>query len=397
MCKGKNPELCDDGNACTDDLCDFKSGCVHVDHDGPCNDLNACTANEFCADSKCGGGVAVNCNDGNVCTDDSCDPKTGCQNTPNNASCDDGNACTESDKCADAACKPGNPKSCDDGNVCTNDSCLKDSGCQHTNVQDQTPCGGGNVCVAGSCTSPCQPGNKTFAFTGAVEQWIVPTCAKTVTLEAWGAAGGYKSNPDNAGKGGYAKGTSADLAGKTVYVFVGGQGSYSGIYAVGGFNGGGGHTGPYGYTIGGGGASDVRVGGQELSSRIIVGGGGGGSAWTYESSAKGGHGGGLQGNNGGTHFGDNAYGKGGTQNAGGQAGYFQCWAEAGALGKGGAGANCNSGHGGSGAAGGGYYGGGGADHSGGGGGGSSYTGNLQNASTQTGVRSGNGQITISWQ
>jgi hypothetical protein len=34
----------------------------------------------------------INCNDNNVCTLDSCDPQSGCSNSP--ISCDDGNVCT---------------------------------------------------------------------------------------------------------------------------------------------------------------------------------------------------------------------------------------------------------------------------------------------------------------
>ena len=39
----------------------------------------------------------LNCNDGDLCTDDSCDPASGCINTPN-YDCDDGDACTD-DSC----------------------------------------------------------------------------------------------------------------------------------------------------------------------------------------------------------------------------------------------------------------------------------------------------------
>ena len=39
-------------------------------------------------------GTPINCDDGNPCTTDSCDPVTGCINTPNSNACDDGNVCT---------------------------------------------------------------------------------------------------------------------------------------------------------------------------------------------------------------------------------------------------------------------------------------------------------------
>src|SRR5439155_9567356 len=51
-------------------------------------------------------------NDGNVCTDDSCDPATGCVHAPNTASCTDGNACTTADTCAGSVCVGGPPPVC---------------------------------------------------------------------------------------------------------------------------------------------------------------------------------------------------------------------------------------------------------------------------------------------
>ncbi|HEU4401473.1 MAG TPA: hypothetical protein VFT43_05155, partial [Candidatus Polarisedimenticolia bacterium] len=64
-CLGTQPTNCDDGNPCTDDSCDPVGGCQHVQ---------------------------VSCDDGNVCTTDSCDPVRGCQHVQ--VSCDDGSLCT---------------------------------------------------------------------------------------------------------------------------------------------------------------------------------------------------------------------------------------------------------------------------------------------------------------
>ena len=77
-----------------------------------CNDGNACTTADTCAGGVCVGGPALNCNDGNVCTDDSCNPATGCVNTPNTAPCSDGNACTTADACAGSVCVGGPPPVC---------------------------------------------------------------------------------------------------------------------------------------------------------------------------------------------------------------------------------------------------------------------------------------------
>src|SRR5881398_2893725 len=77
-----------------------------------CNDGNACTTADTCAGGVCVGGSAPNCSDGNVCTDDACDPATGCVNTPNTAACTDGNACTTADTCAGGVCVGGPPPFC---------------------------------------------------------------------------------------------------------------------------------------------------------------------------------------------------------------------------------------------------------------------------------------------
>src|SRR5262249_32058776 len=69
---------CDDGNGCTDDSCNPATGCVHTNNTAPCNDGNACTTNDHCAGGACMGGAALNCDDGVACTVDSCNPLTGC-------------------------------------------------------------------------------------------------------------------------------------------------------------------------------------------------------------------------------------------------------------------------------------------------------------------------------
>jgi subtilisin family serine protease len=47
------------------------------------------------------------CDDGNPCTDDMCDPATGCQHAANTASCSDGSECTLADQCNGGHCQSG--------------------------------------------------------------------------------------------------------------------------------------------------------------------------------------------------------------------------------------------------------------------------------------------------
>ena len=156
QCLGGPSISCDDGNPCTDDLCDAQLGCLHVNNHAACSDGNACTTNDTCSSGTCVGGPPPNCDDGNICTADTCVPATGCLHQNVSVACDDGNACTTNDHCSSGVCLGGAPRSCDDGNPCTTDSCSPTAGCQNVNA-DGASCDDGNACTvndtcrAGSC------------------------------------------------------------------------------------------------------------------------------------------------------------------------------------------------------------------------------------------------------
>ncbi len=158
---------CDDKNGCTTDSCNSKSGdCAHANNTGACDDNNACTANDACAAGKCAGGPKT-CDDGDVCTTDSCDEKAGCQTKiAIGAPCADDAKCLKGTcgKGADGkvTCAVGVIKGCDDNNACTIDTCTADKGCQYDPAKDGTKCGDGDKCVdAAVCgKGSCQPGKK---------------------------------------------------------------------------------------------------------------------------------------------------------------------------------------------------------------------------------------------
>jgi hypothetical protein len=126
--------------------------------DSECDDNNACNGLETCniGIGFCQNGTPLVCDDGDVCTDDSCDPIAGCQNTNNTAPCDDANACTSGDVCGAGVCL-GSPISCDDSLSCTDDSCDTGLGCQ--NVDN---CPVGQTCNAGTDTCDAAPIIVTF-------------------------------------------------------------------------------------------------------------------------------------------------------------------------------------------------------------------------------------------
>jgi hypothetical protein len=223
--------------------------------------------------------------------------------------------------------------------------------------------------------------DETFHYTGKKQTFIVPPGVSQLTIDAHGGEGaGFSVSPSNDTPGfpGRVHAIISVRPGDKLYVFVGGSGTN------GGFNGGGagGTSGSGSYSGNpGGGASDVRAGGDQLKDRIIVAAGGGGSGEavrTYDF-ASGGNGGGMAGQSGGgggTTYGAGG-GAGGSQRKGGSGGAGgPCYDSSdcgqpggnGALGLGGNGgaAHCLY-AGGGGGAGGGYYGGGG-----GGGGGADY-------------------------
>lgn len=240
----------------------------------------------------------------------------------------------------------------------------------------------------------------TFNYTGAQQSWVVPPCVTSINVIAAGADGGGA----NGGNGAVVTATIAVTPGQTIYFYVGGSGNCPGA----GWNGGG--NGQNANSVanrscGGGGASDIRIGGTGLGNRVLVAAGGGGMGGGTQD-AIGGAGGCATGTAGTSPFGQG--GGGATLTAGGTAG--PPWitsgnpGTAGGLGQGGNGGTdpCyNNSPGGGG--GGGYYGGGGggsdcfdlAPYGGGsGGGGSSLT--PGGGGCTAGSNNGAGYITISY-
>ena len=268
---------------------------------------------------------------------------------------------------------------------------------------------------------------SVFEYTGSVQEYTVPVGVDSIKVELYGASGGFGSWENQRYEEKYAPGKGGKLTvvykvtpGQKVFVFVGGQGENATdkLQGKGGYNGGadGRNTGNYGPYCGGGGggATDIRIGGSGLANRVLVAGGGGGAGSNFPDGADfGGNGGGLIGQNGwsgkvvtdgsagllvnikqepiGLND-DGSVGIGGTQEAGGEGGEWPSYlkGEPGKLGKGGTAADSTSGGGG----GGGYYGGGGGSWSGGGGG-SSYAGpNARVIKNEQGINLGNGIVAI---
>ncbi len=156
LCQGTLVE-CDDGNLCTTDSCDGFGGCTFEAAPGLCDDGDACTVGDSCGGGACQPGVPANCADDNPCTDDSCDPEMGCLHIPNESPCEDGNPCTVNDSCQTGDCVGGGPFHCDDANPCTDDSCDPALGCVYAlngaECDDGNACTSGDHCAMGVCSA----------------------------------------------------------------------------------------------------------------------------------------------------------------------------------------------------------------------------------------------------
>jgi hypothetical protein len=259
-------------------------------------------------------------------------------------------------------------------------------------------CGGraGNGVVPAGSIPNDLPGLHTFYYTGGAQDFRVPAGVTHIRVIARGGkgAGATLVYP------GRVRASIRVKPGERLVVYVGGDASGS----TGGFNGGGtgGIGGYYCYSVscsgfGGGGSSDIRAGGDELTERILVAAGGGGQGGNRSGQGgAGGLGGASVGGAGhaGSGYGAGGGGGGGTQYSGGSAGSGGYTSgstggpgSVGSTGQGGSGGEgsqgcCYPAGAGGGGGGGGYYGGGGGgagssyfyggESGGGGGGGSSY-------------------------
>lgn len=144
---------CNDGNICTEDTCKADGSCSYTI--ALCDDNDACTV-DSCdpVDGHCSYEEII-CDDANACNgQEICDPAIGCQ-TGEPINCDDANRCTV-DICDPATGTCGYPSvSCDDGDPCTEDWCDTQSGCVHEYI---CKCAKkGDVCVDNSecCSKKC--------------------------------------------------------------------------------------------------------------------------------------------------------------------------------------------------------------------------------------------------
>jgi len=188
-CVNTETVIYDDQIACTSNSCDPQGGCVFTNVDAACTPPNLCKdnfCNPFHAGADADGCVFPDkdCNDGNECTDDTCDQATGCVFTNNQAMCVVGicsssgadfyyqppvycslGECTvpwppppnehcAANECTTVTCDPvtgcgyvPDHSACNDGYLCTDNSCDPATGC--VTVNNSVPCDDGDGCTVG--------------------------------------------------------------------------------------------------------------------------------------------------------------------------------------------------------------------------------------------------------
>ena len=173
---------------CNQGQCNPDNGmCVSValQNGDPCSDNNACTSNDTCNNGTCSSSTSTACaDDNNDCTNDSCDPQSGCTYTFVQANtCSDDDACTTGDACSPSTQNcAGTPKTCaGSADGCRTGTCDSATGvCGTAPKADGTACADdGKVCTAaatqvctgGTCgstsaTSACGPGASGCTETG---------------------------------------------------------------------------------------------------------------------------------------------------------------------------------------------------------------------------------------
>ena len=120
VCAAGRQPVCDDGNPCTENVCDESSGaCSHPPRsDGLlCQPADRCQVGGECVSGVCVGAPVV-CEEDNPCTRGTCDPATGeCVYVPvaDGVACDDGDPCTDEGRCEEGVCQAPPRADCGDG------------------------------------------------------------------------------------------------------------------------------------------------------------------------------------------------------------------------------------------------------------------------------------------
>lgn len=170
-------DVIDDGLECTDDVCNPDGSVDHNSvaagttcgdsSSGECDDPDTCDASGNCGANHAAQSTACGDDSDTDCTDpDMCDGFGACSSNDvaDNTACDDGVFCNVGEVCTNGVCGGGGAIDCDDGLPCTTDSCVEgEQRCD--NSLDAGTCLIAGVCYADGELNPendCQECNTTL-------------------------------------------------------------------------------------------------------------------------------------------------------------------------------------------------------------------------------------------
>ncbi|MFH1425388.1 MAG: hypothetical protein ABIG28_01495 [archaeon] len=165
VCDGVLGCLVGSGDPCAGEFCDDGGDvCLECLVDADCGDGDVCDGLESCNVGSCVGGVALYCDDENICTDDSCNVVLGCLNVDNTVACDDLIGCTTGDVCSAGTCS-----GITDGSLCQAwESCNPIADCQQMTCSNCEECDTWfSGCDYDECHNNCDWGNGCY-FAGVV-------------------------------------------------------------------------------------------------------------------------------------------------------------------------------------------------------------------------------------
>ena len=146
-------DQCDDGNVCTKDTCSAAKCCksTPAPAGGSCDDKDLCTKQDACdGKGKCAG-TLFTCTPGSCEASATCDGKGGCITTHKPAAtvCDDKSACTSGDGCDGKGKCVGTLYACVPGKCEATSVCDGKGGCAYTFLTSGAVCDDGNACSKG--------------------------------------------------------------------------------------------------------------------------------------------------------------------------------------------------------------------------------------------------------
>jgi hypothetical protein len=177
---------CEDGNACTEDTCDPALGSLSTPLiESTCDYGDLCTQGDACqADGSCVG-QAVNCNAvTNPCFQDVCNPNNGLCDLPvtNGTLCTDDDLCNGTETCLNGACATGASLNCTDSNACTEDTCDPVLGCVSTPLP-ASDCDDGDLCTqADACQADGSCAGQAVDCSAVANSCLQSACNPTTGL-----------------------------------------------------------------------------------------------------------------------------------------------------------------------------------------------------------------------